>query len=159
MAAESGTVARRAILTAGLIAASLDLAYACGAWWLAKEVPPVRIFQSIASGWLGKSAFDGGAAIALLGVVSHYAILLVASALYWLASGRFAVLVRQASICGLAYGAAIYLFMNRVVLPLSAMPPRSAPPETILVIGDVASHLFLVGLVIASTVRHFRRAR
>ena len=158
MPRDASTNAGRAILIAGLVAATLDLAYACTAWWLAKGVMPVRIFQSIASGWLGRAAFDGGVAVSVLGVASHYAILAVASALYWLASGRFTLLARQALIGGLAYGSAIYLFMNRVVLPLSAMPPRSAPPEPIMVIGDLASHLFFVGLVIALTVRHYRRA-
>ena len=45
-----------------------------------------------------------------------------AAALYLVASRRFPVLRDQAVICGLSFGVGIYLFMNFVVVPLSAVP-------------------------------------
>jgi hypothetical protein len=141
----------RAILWGGLLAATFDLAFAVIFNYLRSGVPPVRIFQSIASGWLGKAAFEGGAGSAALGVASHYFILLVAAAVYYAASRKLVFLVQRAVLWGVIYGGTIYLFMHTVVLPLSAAPAFKS--SLFSMASDLCSHMFLVGLVIALAVR------
>jgi len=54
--------------------------------------------------------------------------------------------------CGLAYGFAVYLVMNHVVVPLSAAGPGGA--KNPLWIGlSIAVHIFLVGLPCALAAR------
>ncbi len=72
-----GTARLRRILLAGGLAGVLDLAAAIvqGAM---RGASPERILQSIASGILGRAAFDGGAMTVLLGIEAHFAIALTA---------------------------------------------------------------------------------
>ena len=55
----------RAILWAGLIAGTLDITDALVFYGL-RGVPPVRLLQNIASGLLGRDAFQGGVGTAAL---------------------------------------------------------------------------------------------
>ena len=84
----------------------------------------MRVLKFIASGLLGAAAFQGGAAIAALGLALHFVIALGAAAVYWAASRRIAFLATHPVPSGLLYGVAVYFFMNLVVIPLSAVPPR-----------------------------------
>lgn len=142
-----------AILLGGSIAATLDMAYACVSN-AQNDRTPEWVMQSVASGWLGMGAFDSGWAGALLGLASHYSILFVAAALYFLASKRFPVLRTQAVVCGGLFGVCVYLFMNFVVLPLSAFPFHPHYPLPRLLEGFL-THALFVGMPIALCVRRF----
>jgi hypothetical protein len=144
----------RAILFGGLIAGALDIIYAFLLWWLRAAVPPGRILQSVASGLLGKSSYEGGAATALLGAVLHFGLALAIAAVYVGASRLWPVLARKATLFGPLYGIGVYLVMNYVVLPLSAFPRRSggSPPPVVWITG-VLAHMFLIGLPIALLAR------
>jgi hypothetical protein len=48
------------VLAGGLVAGTFDIVYACTFWAVKRDVPPERIFQSVASGLLGKASFEGG---------------------------------------------------------------------------------------------------
>jgi len=52
-------------------------------------------------------------------------------------------------------GVAVYFFMNRIVLPLSAVAKR--PFSLKLMIVGVVIHIFCVGLPISLSVRRFSR--
>jgi len=143
--------ALRFILLGGLIAATCDITYAVGysAW---RGVPPMRLLQSVASGLLGKPAFEGGVPTAALGLALHYAICIVAAAVFWQAARRIAWLTRQAVPAGLLFGLAVYGFMNFIVLPLSAFP-FTPHPAALTVVTGVLVHMFGVGLPIALCAR------
>ena len=76
------------LLIGGGVAATLDIVYAFVMSTQA-GISPTRVLQSVASGWLGKQAFNGGMPATVLGLLSHYGILFVAAALYLAASRRF----------------------------------------------------------------------
>jgi hypothetical protein len=141
-----GGGAARAILMAGLIAGTLDITAAI--LFYGPKVP-ARILQSVATGVLGRAAFDGGARTAVLGLGLHFFIATGAAAVYYLASRRMALLREQPLLAGPLYGIAVYLFMNRVVLPLSAARPQP------LTLKMAAIHVVCVGLPIALAVRRF----
>ena len=142
------------ILWGGLIAGTLDLTAAFVSSWLRAGVGPVRVMQSIASGLLGASSYTGGAQTAVLGVALHFLIATVATAVFYVAARTLRFLLEHAIIAGLLYGVAVYLFMNFVVLPLSAVPQRGAPPLSGRVIGLLII-MFCVGLPIAVIVHRF----
>ena len=143
-----GAPARRnvlgAILAAGLTAATFDYLFAMGM----NHLDWITIGHAIARGWYGKAAMQGGLDVALVGLVSHYAILLVASAIFVFASLRFPILRRMAWIVGPLFGACIYGVMHYVVLPLSAVH-AVANPKGIKFLWEVCGHMFGIGLPIA----------
>jgi hypothetical protein len=63
-----------AILVGGLIAGAIDITYALG-FSASRGVAPTRILQSVASGLLGPSSFEGGTATAALGFVLHFVLM------------------------------------------------------------------------------------
>jgi hypothetical protein len=137
----------RAIGWAGLVAGTLDLLFA----WVVFPNTLVGTLKVIAGGWLGASARQGGAGVALLGLGSHYLIAFGAAATFWAASRFLPWLMRHAVFAGLVYGLVVYEFMHLVVLPLSAY--HSPVKFASLLKADVLSHLFFVGLPIALIVR------
>lgn len=113
-------------------------------FWGLRGVPPGQILQYIASGLLGRAAFDGGLATTLLGAALHVFNSFAIFALYLAASRRFAVLVRHPVVCGLLYGAGVHLFMAYVVIPLSAA--RKGPFNPWLLLHGLVSQAIVVGL-------------
>lgn len=147
--------AARAILLGGAVAGVLDITYAIVANGL-RGRGPVWVLQTVASGLLGQAAFDGGLATGALGLVLHFFIATSAAAVYYAASRKLAALVDRAWIWGPAYGVAVYLFMNFVVIPLSAFPFTLKHPPLALAIG-IAGHMLLVGLPIALAARRYSK--
>ncbi|HEY9102359.1 hypothetical protein [Chitinimonas sp.] len=138
---------RKAFLLAVAIAGTLDLSYAI-LFSGYHGVPALRICQAVASGLLGKAAFDGGVPVAALGVALHYAIMSGAAGAYAWASGIVPVLARRPIPCGMVFGLAMYAVMNFVVLPLSAFPfPFRFSLD--LFVADLLVHMFFVGVPIA----------
>lgn len=140
-----------AILPAGLVAGVLDLTEV-SIYYAFRGVSPVRILQAIASGLLGAEAFQGGWAAASLGFVLHFVIATGAAATYYAASRRFSVLIARPVLCGLAFGLAVYVFMNHGIVPLSRT--ASAPFDWARFTNSLFAHLFCVGLPIALMIRH-----
>jgi hypothetical protein len=139
-----------AALVGGLVSGAADLAYAFIAYGII-GVPPVRILQSIASGWLGKAAYTSGVGAAVLGLVSHLFITCVAAGLYVLASRRLPILVQRPLVSGPVFGIGIFLVMNYVVVPLSAA--ASASPKGVFWVLGLLVHMFLIGVPIALITR------
>jgi hypothetical protein len=143
----------RGILVGGLIAGVFDITYACVVLGL-RGRSPVWVLQSVATGWLGANAFQGGRGAAALGLVSHFMIAFGAAAVYYLLSRKLRFMVRQAVLCGLLFGVGLFLFMNWVVIPLSAAPFRIPFTFAVLWKGFL-SHALLIGLPIALAVRRY----
>jgi uncharacterized membrane protein YagU involved in acid resistance len=141
-----------AIVVGGLIVGLLDLAYAIVVY---SPRRPVLIPQTIASGLLGLKSYHEGLLSASLGVLLHFVIAFGAAAVYYLASRKLTFLISQAILFGLLYGAAVYVFMHVVVLPLSAAPIGHTP--LIYRVSEFVEHWFCVGLPIALSVRHYSR--
>ena len=140
-----------ALLAGGLSAGVLDLAAALINTALQGR-SLMRMLQAIASGLLGADSFTGGFAAAALGVALHFIIATGATAVYYAASRKLGFLLKQTILCGLAYGVAVYLFMNSIVVPLSA-----APFEIPYTLTGLTIHMFCVGLPIALAVRRFAK--
>ncbi len=140
------------ILWAGLVSGALDISAALIVY-ARFGASSIRLLQGIASGLLGKDAFQGGLATAFLGLLCHFFIATSAAAVYYVASRRTPILVQHAVASGASYGVVVYFFMQLVVIPLSAIGPR--PFSLSATIVGVVIHVFCVGLPIALIVRRY----
>lgn len=138
-----------AIFVGGLIAGALDLtsAFITFGW----GVP-----RAIAGGLLGRTAFQGGPGTYALGVLLHFFIACSAAAIYYAVSRRLEFMTEHAVVCGMFYGIAIFLVMNLVVLPLSALHVRG-PFQLRGLIQGVLVHMIIIGLPIALSVKRFSK--
>jgi hypothetical protein len=143
-----------AILWGGLLCAVLDITAALVVYGT-MGAKPLRLLQGIAGGLLGPRTYSGGIATALLGLLCHFVIAFSAAAVFVAASRVAPFLVRQAVLSGVLYGIAVYFFMNRVVVPLSAA--AKFPFSFKMMVIGVVIHIFCVGLPIALAARRFGR--
>ena len=139
------------MLAGGLIAGTLDIAFACVFWAVKANVPARRILQSVAAGLLGPASFEGGAGTAALGLALHYSIATSMAAAYFVTARRWTPLVERPLLCGTIYGLMLYGVMNLVVVPLSAAGAGAKDPLWIAL--GVAAHVVLIGIPIALCVR------
>src|SRR5262245_55196501 len=112
------------IFWGGLIAGTLDITSA----FVISGFQVMMVLHSISSGLLGADSFKGGMATAVLGLFLHFFIATTATAVYYFASRKLRVLVERVFVCGPLYGIAVWLFMNLIVLPLSAIPYQLSFP-------------------------------
>ena len=145
----------RAIVWGGLLAGLADALYAT-LYFGWQGASPVRIWQSVAGGLITRErSVAGGLPTAALGLTLHFFIAFTAAAIYVLASRKLPVLVQRAVLCGSLYGLWVYVFMNSVVIPLSAPPPRKASwiQPTLTFFTGLIVHMFGVGLGISLPAR------
>jgi len=151
--------AARTIAIGTLVVGTLDISDAIIFFGLRNHVPPIRIFHSIAGGLLGREAARaGGLPTAFLGGFLHYFIAFGIVTTYYLASRKIPLLTRHSWSAGAIYGVLVYLFMNLVVLPLSALhvSPNLAPSVGLL--NQVLIHIFGIGIPSALFARAARPA-
>jgi uncharacterized membrane protein YagU involved in acid resistance len=146
--------ASQAILWAGLICGVLD-GLSAVAITLLFGGKVIRTFQGIAGGILGAKTFQNGISSALLGVALHFLIAFGAAAVYYLASRYMPFLIDRALPAGILYGIAVHLFMQFVVIPLSAIGPRPLVMRNFVAV--LIAHVVVVGPSIALTVRRYSR--
>jgi uncharacterized membrane protein YagU involved in acid resistance len=144
------------VLAAGLLAGAFDITFAF-IFYGQQGATPARILRTIASGVLGHQALSAGSWVPVLGAALHFFIAVCAAFVYWLMSARLPVLIRRPLLCGGAFGVAVYLFMHCVVLPLSRIGFHM--PSVHNIVGELFSHIFLFGMVIALGTARAARSR
>jgi len=133
-----------AILLGGLIAGTIDIGAAC----LISMLGPVFILHVVASGLIGHdAAFNGGLQTAALGMLLQWGMSLIIAAIFVIASSILPVLRRNWVTFGLLYGVGIYVVMNWVVLPLSALHAWPHPSLKSVALNGLAMLLF--GLIVS----------
>lgn len=149
MGAAGRMPAGRVILTAGVVMGLCDITAALVVYGL-RGAAPGRVLQTVAAGVLGADSFKGGAATMALGLFLHFVIATGAAAVYYAASRHLSFLIDQALWIGPLYGGVVFFVMDRVIVPLSAVPKRPFS-WTSLWIG-LAIHAVCVGPPVALTV-------
>lgn len=108
-----------------------------------------RIWQSVASGWLGKASFDGGNATVALGLATHLLVALGWTLGYTFVAQRLDIVQKYTAtprgriLVGVIFGAMIWLTMNFVVVPFSRAHVSS--PANWRFWGMLAWHMIGVG--------------
>jgi len=146
------------ILPGGLIVGIFDLLFAFTFYGLILGAPPLRIFQQVAAGVLGRpAAIEGGVRTFLLGILLHFIVATCIATVYFLATLVLPLLIRHAVISGLAYGMIAYLGMKYIVVPLSAIGQRGRLPRLPIFLTEIIGHALLVGLPLALLARRSAR--
>ncbi len=110
----------RLTLSAGLLAGTLDATGAILQQKLRGGVGPERLFQYIASAFLGKAAaYADGWASAALGLLMHYSIALTFTAFYIWVLARAAAIRDHPWTGGLLYGAGMWCVMTYIAIPFT----------------------------------------
>jgi hypothetical protein len=110
-------------LTAGLIAGTLDITAAFLHFMLKGGKNPVVILQYIASGLFGRELANSQRIMPLLGLLLHYFIALTFALFYFFVAHK--ILGRLAwPLAGTLYGLGVWVVMNKIIVPLSLIPPR-----------------------------------
>lgn len=140
------------IAGATLLVGTLDISDAFIFYGL-RGVSPIRILQGIASGVLGRAAFGMGYRSALLGLFFHFFIAFSATTVFLLAARKLS-LASHPFLYGTLFGIVLYIVMNYVVLPLSKIGLRPAPPLLPLING-VAALIVCIGIPLAFISRRY----
>ena len=133
-----------AILAGGFMAATFDFFAAM----LIYGGTASGVAKAVARGWYGDGAKAGGTTIEVVGMASHWGILLIAAAVFVLTSLRFPVLRRMAWVAGPLFGICIYVAMHFVIVPLSAVH-KVSNPQGVQFAEEFLGHMFVIGLPIA----------
>jgi hypothetical protein len=153
----------RAIVYGGLVVGVLDLLDAFIFFGLRSGARPIGVLHSIAAGAIGRDAARaGGTQTAALGVLLHFTIAFIITAVYVVASRFLPVLRKRWVVCGLAFGVFAYFVMTFVVVPLSNAGPGRitfALPVVPVLINGLAIHAFGVGLPAAYFASRMRDRR
>lgn len=142
------------IALASLVAGVLDIT-ATSTLFALQGLSLERLWQGIASGALGISAFSGGKKTAATGLFFHFVIAFVVAAVYYALSRLWPFLLESPFVWGAAYGALVHVVMSLIVLPLSAAPKRAFSTKAFLI--QLVIHIFFVGLPIALVINRFSR--
>jgi uncharacterized membrane protein YagU involved in acid resistance len=147
------------ILYGGLLVGIFDLLFAFTFYGWILGVPPLRIFQSVAAGVLGRpAATEGGVRTFLLGIVLHFVVATCIATVYYLASRLLPLLIRHAVVSGLLYGMIAYLGMKYIVVPISAIGQRGRLPRLPIFLTEIIGHAVLVGLPLGLLARRSAKA-
>ena len=142
--------ALESIVLGGLVVGVLDILDAITFSAIRSGTKPVTVLQSVAAGLIGRqAAFGGGARTAALGLALHFLNATLFAIAYYFLCRSFPALNRHAIIAGLIYGVAAHLVMQYIVLPNSALGPRTRPVPLIGHINGYVGHALLVGLPIS----------
>ena len=124
-----------------------------GAAALINLIDPRIILRFIAGGVLGKTALQGGAGVAWLGLFLQWGMSLLIAAIFVFAALRLRWLTASPIRAGLAYGAVVFVVMNYAVMPISAW--HRINHFTVATFTENFAAMLLFGLIIALCARQF----
>jgi hypothetical protein len=150
------------ILYAGAIAGVLDITAACIQARVEFGITPLRVLKGVAGGLLGRAAYQGGFAVAALGLAMHFTMALTVATIFYLLIRRFPLPQKLPAVVavGLFYGAAVFAVNNFATAPLLSWV-RSLYLHTPILFkppmgwSQLVIHLFCVGLPIALVMHRF----
>jgi hypothetical protein len=149
----------KAAIATGLAGGALDFAAASIIYPLAYPTATFsRIWQSVAAGLIGRDAARaGGTETALLGIGLHFFIALCAGMVLAITMSRAEIFRRLWPVSGAIYGLAMYYFMQKVVLPLSATGAQHPDAKSLLI--GLGIHIFIFGIGSAFVARQFLKRK
>src|SRR5262245_23281821 len=150
------------ILYAGALVGVLDITAACIQAHIEFGVTPMRVLKGVAGGLLGRGAYEGGFAVAALGLTMHFTMALTVATVFYLLSRRFPLPKKLLGVVavGLLYGAAVFAVNNFVTAYFMSWlrslylhtPVLFKPP---MGWSQLVIHLICVGLTIALVMRRY----
>jgi hypothetical protein len=134
----------KAVLTTGLIAGTLDITAACTNAYVQRGIMPEQVLRFVASGLFGQSAFTGGPVMAFAGLIIHFMIAISWTLLFYILYPRLAFLRKDKIVSGIIYGAFVWVMMNLVILPITAIP--KSPFNFMSALINMVILMFMIGM-------------
>lgn len=144
----------KTILLAGLITGLLDITAAIV---ILGKMNVAGVLKYIASGVLGKAAFQGGTDVALLGLLFHFCIAYSFTILYFIIYPHIVLFQKQKVLSGLLYGILVWCVMNLLVLPLTHV--SRGPFKWDKALLNMAILMVMIGLPISLIIHRYYRSR
>jgi hypothetical protein len=142
----------KAIVWGGAACGILD-GVATSVQFALRGIKPLRVWQGVASGLMGECAFGLGWLSGGFGLILQFLIAATVTTVFARACPHFPALQQFYWISGPLYGVVVFLVMNLIVVPLSARPKR--PATVMVIVVQIAIHMFFVGLPIAVAANRF----
>lgn len=147
------------ILTAVLIAGTLDIIAAMTQFYIMRKINPVPVvLRYIATGVFGPEAMKGGVGMMLAGLLFHYLIVLGCVLVFYFLYPRIKMMRTNKLLTGVVYGMLVWVVTNLVIVPLSLVKrgPMTFQSATIAMLILV----FMIGIPISLIVgKYFDRRR
>ena len=143
------------ILMTAALAGSLDILAAFINSYAAGGRSPMIVLRFIASGVWGHQAFSGDATMVLWGLLFHFIIALIWTVIYFIGYFRVIRFIRNWFAAGLFYGVVVWIFMSRVVLPMSNVP--LIPFDPLRALLAIAILMVCIGLPISFMAHRYYR--
>lgn len=140
------------ILSAWLVAGTLDITVASIYYPLAYGLKLTALYQGIASGVLGPTAFSGGVGTALLGLALHYLITLIWTCFFYFVFPFVRKVLRNPFVNAGLYGVFVSCAMTFVVLPLSNVPHSGQPLNILHFAIDTVILIFTIGTPVSTII-------
>jgi hypothetical protein len=105
------------IVAAGFAGGVVDFIYP-SVMAISRGRPWTRPWDSVASGWIGRAAAEGGPLVTGLGIVTHFCIATAMAAAYVYVARRVPIVVSRPWATAPIYGLILYAIMYLGVLPL-----------------------------------------
>jgi hypothetical protein len=134
----------------GIGGALADLAVAA-LYWSRFQVEAIRIPQGIAAWFIGRDAFHGGVATALLGILLYAGLVYAVCALYRTAARRWTALLEHPFLYGALYGMLAYGVIFWILAPLLTGDGGSTKPEWLGLC--VVTYILAIGIPAALAAR------
>jgi hypothetical protein len=102
------------------------------------------------------AATDMGAGGAVLGLVTHFALMAIMATVFMVAVSQRPGLLAKPIVAGIAYGLITYIAMNLIVVQLRFHP--GFPPKALSIATQLFAHVVLVGIPMALIAARYLRA-
>ena len=149
----------KTIFQAGFVVGILDIIAAFIVSGLRTQtIPVLPVLKYVASGIFGKTAFEGGTEMAIYGLIFHFIIATIFAAIYFFLFPSITFFRMHKIASGVLYGITVWLVMNLLVLPLSAVTRGPLKWDGVLI--GVTVLVLCIGLPISFIVhRHYTSRR
>ena len=137
----------RTVALAGLAAGTLDILFA---FVNNHAIGPVRVLQAVASGLLGRDAYQGGLGAAATGLAAHFLLAFGFATIYFFLARPMRFPLRYWLQAGIVYGLMVFVVMTYIVVPLSRAAIGGPPDLTVAALWKpLLAHTAFFGVPIA----------
>jgi len=143
----------KSILLTTLIAGTCDIVAACTQAYVLAKVLPIQVLKYIASGAFGKSAYEGGIEMPLLGLLFHYLIAFACTAVFYWLYPKLSLLKFNLFLNAFAIGIVAWFVTTQIIIPLSQFTP--APFSISKALMAISILIICLGLPIAYRAKLF----
>lgn len=149
--------ARRSILTAWLIAGSLDIITACLYFSVRTGKDPMRVLYFVASGVFDQAALTGGALYAVYGLLLHYLIAFLFTIFFFWIYPKLGLFAFNKWLTAVLYGSFVWSVMNLLIVPLSYTPKSPFQPVQAIIAALIL--ICMVGLPLSIIIGKYYAGR